>query len=411
MRNSKDSTLYFDYNGTTFVHPEVIDAVVKGFSYGNASADYSSEGKKLLAKFRAKVKTRIDNPNVKVVITSGASESNNTFLRSMAEMFPGSHFILSAIEHGTSLECAKRLKELGQIKLSLVYPRVDGCIHLADIKKLVRKNTRVISVIHFNNETGSINDIEGIGRFCRRQKPRIFYHADTVQSFGKYKLPGMIDAYSVSFHKMYGPQGVGCLILDRDLIRLGFQGQIMGTQNFGLRGGTENLAGVSGALKAMEITFTNRVSKNLRLRRMKNLILTLLARSFKVGNYQDYYGLSDHFRGYDREWTMVQVGGDRYDGKDGAPNVLLLSFLKSKSDPHHFCNVKAKKCLLKRHCLVSIGSACHTKSSGPSHVLRAMKAPFIIRCGVIRISLGDLTTEKDCRELVEHLEDCILRQG
>lgn len=400
--------IYLDNNGTTFPPPQVMKAVTDAMRFGNASTDYASEGKKLIKKFTLKVKSRVDNPNCEVIITSGASESNNLFLRSMAEMFPNSHFILSSIEHGTSLACAHRLENLGRIKLSLVDPRSDGCIHVDDIAKKINSKTRVISVMHINNETGSINDIEGIQKLCR--KNGIIYHSDTVQSFGKYKLPNL-DACSVSFHKMYGPQGVGCLILDHRIIFHGFPSQISGSQNHGLRGGTENLPAISGALKAMELTFKDREKKNARLRKMKKRILDNLGQHFEEEDFSDYVGKSDHFRGFSHEWNFMQIGGKKYNGSDGAPNVLLLSFNKSKSDPHHFCNVKAKKELYKNNCFVSIGSACHTKAKGSSHVLKAMKAPFIVRCGVIRISIGDYNTLKECDEFCRILKDCIMHQN
>lgn len=401
------SCYYFDNNGTTFAPPEVMDAICDALRLGNASTDYAKEAKRLLGKFRKQVINRVANKNSVVIITSGASESINTFFRSTAEMYPGSHFIISAIEHGTSLGCIKRLKDLGQIKYSLVHPRSDGCIHVADIVKLIRKNTKVVSIMHVNNETGSINDIDAIQKLCHRHN--IWYHADTVQSFGKYRLP-KLDACSVSFHKMYGPPGIGCLILDHRLIYHGFEGQITGTQNFGLRGGTENLPGIAGASKAMEITFRDRDRKNQKLMRMRKFILDELRKHFIEDDFQRYVGKSDHFRGFTNDLTFVQIGGKNVNGKEGAPNVLMVSFIKPKATSR-FCNVNLKKDLMKQGIYLSIGSACHTSKSGASHVLHAMKAPFIVRCGVIRISLGDYNTLTECKEMIQILIDQVKKNS
>lgn len=400
--------IYFDNNGTTFPTSRVKKAMIKATDYGNASAAYSNRGKELIKNFKKKVLSRIGNKNAEVIITSGASEGINLFLRSMAEMYPKPHYLVSSIEHATTLDCARRLVELGRIRLTIVQPRADGCIHLEDVRKEMRKNTKVVAVMHINNETGSINDIEGIQKLCRKRK--INYLADTVQSFGKYKLPDL-DACVVSFHKMYGPVGVGVLVVDKKILNCGFPAQISGTQNGGYRGGTENLPAISGALEAMENTFRNRNRKNLRLRKMKKRILSHLQDEFDQEEYSDYVGKSDHFRGFTRDWNFMQVGGLREDGEEGAPNVLLLSFNKDKGDPHHFCNVKLKKELLEQNIICSIGSACHTSTKNSSHVLRSIKAPFIVRCGVIRVSLGDYNTfaecDRFCRVLIDsiHLQD------
>lgn len=394
--------IYFDHNGTTFPTKRVIDAVSHGMRLGNASTDYAQEAKKILHDFDKSVKSRLNNKNMRVIITSGASEAINTFLHSFAEMHKKPHVVMSSIEHGTAIKCAKHLKDTNQIKLTLVPPRGDGKIHLEDIKKSIKPNqTKLVFAMHINNETGSINDIQAIQKYCRQKK--ITYFSDCVQSFGKYKLPDL-DAASLSFHKMYGPPGLGCLLLDEKLIHQGFPPQIFGSQNHGMRGGTENIPVIAGSIEAMKSTFHRRPQKNTKLKNLKNRILENLRETFQEDQFENYLGHSDHFRGFHRDWRFVQIGG-------GAPNCLLLSFIKSKSDPHHFCNVKLKKQLLKDNIIVSIGSACNTKAAKASHVLKEMKAPFIVRCGVIRISLGDLNTIQECDKFCSILKKHILEQS
>jgi len=397
------SSIYFDNNGTTFPPKPVQLAMIEATQWGNASTGYANEGKRCLESFKKKVKSRVGNKNAEVVVTSGASESINLFLRSMADLFPKSHFIISAIEHNTTIKCAQSLAKAKKVRVSWVKPRADGSIYLSDIKKLVKNDTKVIGVMHINNETGSINEVENIQKYCRQNK--IYYLCDTVQSFGKYKIPDL-DACTASFHKMYGPQGVGILVVDKKILNRGFSPQICGSQNHGLRGGTENLPGIAGALKAMELTFRNRERKNRKLEKMKNRILEKLRNHFEEEQFKKYIGKTNHFRGFSHDWSFMQVG----DGKNKAPNVLLLSFNKSKSDPHHFCNLKLKKVLMKHHIICSIGSACSTSKKGASHVLHSMKAPFIVRCGVIRISLGDYNTLKECDEFSRVLIDSIYLQ-
>ena len=402
IRGAKNKhIIYFDNNGTTFTPKSVQNAMIKGTTYGNASTSYAKDGKKCLSDFKRKVMSRVGNKKSEIIITSGASESINLFLRSMAQLFPGKHFIISSIEHNTTIKCAESLK--GKIKLSWVKPRADGCIHLLDIKSLIKNDTVAIVVMHINNETGAINDIAGIQKFCR--KKGIFYLADTVQSFGKFKLPDL-DACTVSFHKMYGPQGIGALIIDRRIISMGFPAQICGSQNQGLRGGTENLPGISGALEAMNITFRDRSRKNARLHKMKQRILNNLRKDFEEEDFKKYIGKNSQFRGFSHNWSFMLIGGEKT-----APNVMLISFNKNRSDPHHFCNVELKKELLKRNIICSIGSACGTSKKNSSHVLHAMKAPFIVRCGVIRISLGDYNTLKECDDFCRNLVECIFKQN
>jgi cysteine desulfurase len=186
-------------------------------------------------------------------------------------------------------------------------------------------------------------------------------------------------------------------------LNLGFSAQICGSQNEGLRGGTENLPGISGALEAMHVTFRDRNRKNIRLAKMKDRILKHLQKHFPQEDFRKFAGKHPQFKGFSHDWSFMIVG------ENTAPNVLLLSFNKNLSGPH-FCNVMLKKELLKRNVICSIGSACSTSKKSASHVLHAMKAPFIVRCGVIRVSLGDYNTLRECDDFCKILIKCIHMQ-
>ena len=282
--NSVFSHGYFDANGTTWIHPKALEAYNKAALLGNASAGYAETAREIVHNAQRIVMERTwTRPNThQIVFNSGASEGNNLIIRSIALSQIGSHekphIILSSIEHKTSLDCAQKLSKLGLIELSLVIPDIDSRIDPLNIAKEIKPNTRLISIMHINNETGAINDIEAIGEICRKENTNrdnpIYFHSDIVQSFGKMEIPMTkynIDAVTISFHKLYGPQGVGCMVIGNQLASTIYNSGmgISGSQWNGLRGGTVNTPGIAAALVAMKETFKKRTLKNKRLQNLK----------------------------------------------------------------------------------------------------------------------------------------------
>lgn len=408
---------YFDNNGTTDMPRCVVRAIERASHLGNASATYGTSAREKIDDLTLLVSNWLQLQSFHLVtFNSGASEGNNTIIRGVVEKhFATSgergHIVLSAIEHKTSLECAELLQKAKMVDVTLVAPQPDGTITAADVAAAMRPNTILVSVMASNNETGTIMPIADITRAVKAINPLVIMHTDAVQSFGKYTLPISsigLDALTMSFHKMQGPPGLGCLVLS-ELAVSRMNPLIAGSQNFALRGGTENIPAIAGAAEAMRYTLHNRHQKNLHLMAMKSYILGALSKRYKFGKFADYYGRSDDYSpsvtSDSDEIEIVPLGPAC--PKMANPNTLLLSIVKRGPLKQHFCNIQLKKDLLERKTIISIGSACNTSAPGASHVLMAIKAPYVIRCGVIRISLGDQNTMRDCKALVRNLIECI----
>lgn len=415
--------IFFDNNGTTQPHKAVVQEMASNAYLGNASSSYAWKAKKKLDDLRNAVLTWCRADHHKVIITSGASESNNMIIRSLVDYHwratptgksigEKPHIILSSIEHKTSLDCASLLREAGRVDVSLIEPDIYGNIDPKKIQAAINNRTILVSIMSANNEIGNKLPVEAIAAVCKARN--VPFHTDAVQTFGKY-APNMqnISALSMSFHKMNGPQGIGVLVLDNDLAGK-IAGQIAGSQNYHLRGGTENIPAVAGAIKAMEISLKGREDKNKKLLEMKHRIIENLSKAFIMTPYEKFAGKSDEdakaiaatpvnlsvVRNYKKRAPkrLVILGPTQNGMPDDNltnPNTLLLSVMNTRNNaaPYEkFCNIKFKSDLATDHVIVSIGSACQTGEKGSSHVLKAIQAPFIIRCGVVRISLGDYNT-------------------
>lgn len=428
------SRMYFDNNGTTEPRVEVLDAMREAAYMGNPSSDYSDVAANKISELKAEIHKWTDtSPEThEIIINSGASEGNNFIIRSVVdkhrhpETIP--HIIISATEHKTSIGCVDQLVKQGRCTATYIAPNMYGQISAEDISRAITPETVLITVMHANNEIGNKNDLYLIGMEAANRG--ITFHSDVVQTFGKYVIPMTsynLSAITMSFHKMYGPNGIGVVVLQKRLADE-LEAQISGSQNMGLRGGTENMQAVSGALVAMRLTLLDRPQKNEKLRAMKRSIVNCLQSHFNIDKFADYYNLDDN--------TIPNIVGNKpfsvvflgpvtgsglpieiepgTDSRAGSlPNTLLISFLKQPTPGEkydNFCNLKLKKELKNHGVIVSIGSACNTKETGPSHVLRAIRAPYIIRCGVIRITLGDNNTLSQTYSLCRILTDCVHKQ-
>ena len=372
------NNIYFDNNSTTFPHKEVIKVMYdiqsrKDLSLGNASSTYSYLSKEILTNCRNYIKNIVPIKDAKVIFTSGGSESNNLILRGIADYNNSRkcHFITSAIEHKSIIDCCAELIKNNKIELSIIQP-INGEIKPESVIKELRDNTVLVSIMHANNETGIINDISSISRAVKLISPNIIFHTDAVQTFSKLYIPiKYVDAVSVSFHKIYGPKGIGCLITNKKLCP-----QISGSQNYNLRGGTYNIPAIAGALTAMKYTFHDRINKNIRIMKMKNYILDNL-----IYKYPYFYHIK---------------------GRNNLHNTILFSITLP-----NFCNKKFKKKLDAEGIAISIGSACNSKEKKISHVIQAMKLPPKISKGVFRISIGDYNTILECKKFVKRIKELL----
>jgi cysteine desulfurase len=432
---------YFDYNGTTPPLPQVTKKMYNNALLGNPSGIYASAAKTAVSEARNAIASHITSDGETpeqlldrfyVVFNSGASEGNNMVIRSIVMQNRTGpeppHVVISAVEHKTSIDCAKQLQEEGLATITFVEPAADGTIDPASVAVAIKPETVLVSIMHFNNETGAINDISAIGQAVRAMSANlgryIPFHSDVVQSIGKMHIPiekYNIDAITMSFHKMYGPAGLGALVIRKTLAK-DLPAQIAGTQNYGLRGGTENTAAISAIPESINTTLSHRHDKNIRLRKFKKYIeASLLSMNgAKLGNYSQYYGMSDDYDPFSNvtakpEFDIVFIGPTQSDGlpdpERTSPNTLTFAIVKHAPVGKHFCNIELRDSLFSEHrVVVSIGSACSTSSTSGSHVLTSMKAPYIIRCGVIRISFGDTTSMSDVRKLAFALNDRISAQ-
>jgi len=413
MANSKRActkAIYFDNNATTLVCRQAEKAFMDWLSCYNPSSDskIAKPAKKLLEAMRDSLLAHcgVSTATHTVLFTSGATESNCLIIKSCVAAYKkklnekGSelkpHVISSETEHHSIIECLHALEKIGDIDLTLVAPTIYGNILPEDVEKEIKPNTCLITIMFANNEVPVINNVESIGAIAH--KHHIPVHSDCVQIFGKYKInivTNNIDALSASAHKFYGPKAMGILIVNNDLIEgYKLEAEIHGSQQYGLRGGTENVPGIASTMAALKFAFTNRKEKNQRLFKLRETLLKKLSKTYKMADFIDYVENKP-----DKEDVEIVSLGPPDDKKAFIlPNTVLLSVAKNRGKP--FCNIELKKFLDDRNFVVSVGSACLTKSDKASHVLTAIGAPPVIKRGVIRISFSDTNTVDEINKFV-----------
>ena len=366
---------YFDHAATTRVKEEVLREMIPYFNmqYGNASSIYSiaRQSKRAIEDARQKVANAINSKVKEIYFTSCGTESDNLALKGVAyaNMQKGKHIITSRIEHPAILESCKTLEKQG---FSITYLNVDeeGFISLEELEKSIRQDTILISIMFANNEIGTIEPIKQIGEIAK--KYQIIFHTDCVQAIGNAKIDvnGMnIDLLSMSAHKFYGPKGVGALYvregIEFDRIQDG------GHQEKNKRSGTENVAGIVGLGKAIEIADKN-LDEHIK----------------KLTDLRNYY-----FSQLKEKIPNCKINGSIEKRLPGNANVS-------------FPNVDGEELLLKldeKGICASTGSACSSGSSNPSHVLVAIGLDKELANGALRITLGDDNTKEDIDFLVEQL--------
>ena len=366
---------YFDHAATTRVKEEVLREMIPYFNmqYGNASSIYSiaRQSKRAIENARQKVANAINSKAKEIYFTSCGTESDNLALKGVAyaNMQKGKHIITSKIEHPAILESCKTLEKQG---FSITYLNVDeeGFISLEELEKSIRPDTILISIMFANNEIGTIEPIKQIGEIAK--KYQIIFHTDCVQAIGNAKIDVNemnIDLLSMSAHKFYGPKGVGTLY-----VREGIQFdriQDGGHQEKNKRSGTENVAGIVGLGKAIEIAYKN-LDEHIK----------------KLTELRDYY-----FSQLREKIPNCKINGSIEKRLPGNANVS-------------FPNVDGEELLLKldeKGICASTGSACSSGSSNPSHVLVAIGLDKEFANGALRITLGDDNTKEDIDFLVEQL--------
>lgn len=376
-----NKTVYMDYAATTFVKPEVLEEMLPYFTekYGNPSSFYapSRDTRKAIDESRERVARALGCESREIFFTGGGSESDNWALKGIAfaNQSKGNHIITTKIEHHAVLHTCEYLEKHG---FEVTYLDVDeeGFISIEQLKNAITDKTILVSVMFANNEIGTIQPIKEIGKLCREKK--IVFHTDAVQAVGHVDINVKelnIDLLSLSAHKLYGPKGIGALY-----IRKGIKIDNLvhgGGQERGKRAGTENIPGIVGLGKAIELAVDNMAEKNKKLIALRDELIEGL---LKIP-YSKLNGPS----GDKRLPGNVNICFRFIEGE-----AILLSL-----DFEGVC--------------ASSGSACTSGSLDPSHVLLAIGLPHEIAHGSLRLTLGDGSTQEDVQYVIEVLPPIIQR--
>lgn len=363
-----DRMIYLDYAATTPVDPRVTEAMLPYFSerFGNPNSLYAlgRDAYRALEQAREDVAAGIgaQHPN-EVVFTGGGTESDNSAVIGIATKAAphGGHVIVSAFEHHAVLEPAHYLEKHG-FEVTYLKPRVDGLVHVDDVRAALKRETVLVSVMHGNNEIGTVQPIREIGEAAH--EVGAYMHTDAAQTLGKMTFNAQelgIDAATFSGHKIYGPKGVGALYIKR---RTPFAPLLRGGgQEFKKRSGTQNVPGAVGFAAALRIMLEEYPTEAPRLATLRDRIIDGVTSSL--------------------ENTEATAKGD-----PRLPNIAHL-LIKGVEGEAMLLQLDAKGIA------VSTGSACSSGSLEPSHVLLSIGCPPELAHGSLRASVGRLTTEDD----------------
>ncbi|MCZ6678654.1 MAG: cysteine desulfurase NifS [Candidatus Poribacteria bacterium] len=368
--------IYLDHNATTPVHPEVLEAMLpymtEHFGNGSSIHSYGREARNAIDTAREQVADLIGAKSpTEIVCTSGGTESDNYAIKGLAELQKsrrgGNHIVTSAVEHHAVLHTCQYLEKRG---FEVTYLPVDryGRIRIEELREAIRDTTILISIMHANNETGTIAPIEEVCEVAREQ--RIPVHTDAVQSVGKLSVDVQelgVSLLSLSGHKMYGPKGLGALYIRRGT-RLE---NLMhgGSHERNRRAGSENVPGIVGLGKAAE-----------------------LAKKHREANVEHLNQLTAKLRdGLHERLDHIHENGHP---EHCLPGTLNISFE----------SVEGESLILRldmEGICVSTGSACTSGSMEPSHVLAALGLPPQLAQGTVRFSLGKNNTAEEIDEVIE----------
>ncbi len=365
--------IYLDHASTTPTDPEVVSAMLPWFTeeYGNPSTVYSLglTAAQAVQNARESIADQLGAEPEEIYFTSGGTESDDWAILGTADaqQKKGRHLITSAVEHHAVLESMDYLEKHGY-EITRIPVDGGGLVDPESVRKAIRPDTILVSIMHANNEVGTIQPIAEIGKITR--EAGVLFHVDAVQTAGKQPLDVKelgVDLLSVSAHKLYGPKGVGLMYLrKRTRISPLFHG---GGQEKGRRAGTHNVPGIVGMAKAFELASARMAGDAVREAKLRDRL---------------WQGLSDNIEAICLNGDPIhRLAGNlnvRLDGIEGEAMILML-------DMEGIC--------------VSSGSACTTGSLEPSHVLLAMGIPAEHAHGSLRVTLGRSTTEADIDHFIK----------
>jgi cysteine desulfurase len=369
--------VYLDNAATTPLDKEVLDAMMPYMieHYGNPSSihTHGREVRTAIEKSRKTVAALLNTSPSEIFFTSGGTEADNTAIQCNVKAFGITHAITTSIEHHAVLHCLEELERRGTIKISYVKLDEKGHINVAHLEELLKKNPNsLVTIMHANNEIGNINDIDTIGELCL--KYNAIFHSDTVQTMAHYKhdLQKLKVNYIVgSAHKFHGPKGVGFLYASNThkLCPL-IHG---GAQERNMRGGTENVYGIVGLAKALEIAYREMEKHQKYIQGLKDRMIKRLKQTI----------------------DGVHFNGDSVTSEKSLYTVLNVRLPKSENNDMLLFSLDINKIS------ASGGSACSSGTDIGSHVLRNLQVDP--QCGHIRFSFSKYNTEKEIDYAVDKL--------
>lgn len=387
--------IYMDHSATSPVDKEVLEAMIPYFtdSFGNASTLYSlgREARIAMESARKKVASLIGANPEEIYFTSGGTESDNMAIKGTVNRLrnKGNHVITSSIEHPAVDETCKYLEKNG-FEVTYLPVGEEGIVKVSDLEAAIKDETILITIMHANNEIGTIQPIAEIGEVANKKS--IYFHTDAVQTVGKIPVDVndlKVDMLSISAHKLHGPKGIGALY-----IRKGFRLDPLlhgGGHERGIRPGTENVSGIVGLGKACELAENKLETNLLQVTELRDRLITNV-----LGEIQESY-LNGH-----PTKRLPNNANFRFTGIEGESMVLQLD---------------------SKGIATSTGSACSSKKLEPSHVLLAIGLKEVDAHGSLRISLGKENTKDDIdyavksiKEVVESLRNisplwCVAEEG
>lgn len=372
---------YLDNSATTVCEPGVVEKMVQimTVSYGNPSAMHNKgvEAENYIKEARTIIAKTMKVQEKELIFTSGGTESNNMALMgcAAANHRMGKHLITTQIEHPAVGNVMKHLEEEGY---EVTYLPVDenGIVKLEKLREALRPDTMLVSVMHVNNEIGSVQPLEEISKIVKQNNPATLVHVDAIQGYGKYRIfPKKmgIDLLSVSSHKIHGPKGVGFLYCDSKVkikpILFG------GGQQWDLRSGTENVPGIVGMAEAVKELYTDFETK-----------------------IEHLYQIKEHFVEKISALDQLKING--LSGWESAPHIVSVSFPGVRSEV-------LLHALEEREIYASAGSACSSNKPAVSATLRAIHVPKEQLDSTLRFSFSVHTTKEEIDYCVEALEELL----
>ncbi len=373
--------IYLDNSATTRCFDSVVQVMNKVYlqDYGNPSSMHNKgvEAEKYIRDAKEVIAKNLKVNAKEIYFTSGGTESDNTAIigAALANHRAGRHIITTKMEHPAVLQSMKYLENQG-FRVTYLPVNANGVVSLEDIQKAISPDTILVSIMHTNNEIGSVQPIAEIGALIKKRKPNVIFHVDAVQGYGKYHIYPKrmgIDLLSVSGHKIHGPKGIGFLYVNE---KVKLQPMVLGGgQQGGMRSGTENVPGIAGIAKAVEEIYTNMEEEVERLYELREYFIDGLSKIDKI-----------------------RVNGAT--GRSGAPHIVSVS-------------VKGVRAEVLLHALeekgicVSAGSACASNKNTTSATLRAIGLEKEYMDATLRFSFSVFTTKQEIDITLAALEELI----